>query len=123
MSIISGLDQIVALARRRLAENAKRTSRRGAGASNRPSSASRANRQDVYRNVGERLRVLDPLHWDEHKARRIFIETVLTAEFGEELESDPAFADVIADVGRAMESDAGLNEKLQVLLKQMRDAV
>ena len=123
MPIITGLDQIVALARRRLTENAKRTGRLDATAGPRTPAGARATRQDLYRSIGERLRPLDPARWDEVRARRIFVEAVLTAEFGDELAGDAAFADVIADVSRSMESDPVMNEKLQALLKQMREAV
>jgi hypothetical protein len=54
--------------------------------------------------IAERVRALDPADPDRgRKAFRIFLESVLLAELGEELINDPGFYQLVEQVQRTME--------------------
>jgi hypothetical protein len=63
--------------------------------------------------IGQRVKALDP---DDpkrgRKAFRIFLESVLLAEFGESLINDPAFYQMIDDVQQTMEQDPQISETI-----------
>ncbi|WP_332879679.1 hypothetical protein [Massilia sp. S19_KUP03_FR1] len=104
MTTIGPVQQIVAAIR------AEMGARVPAGAANRRAgaSASSANTAVRKRSAGllaERVRALDPLDPERgRKAFRIFLESVLLAELGEELINDPAFYTMVDQVQRTMES-------------------
>src|SRR5262245_55715108 len=52
-------------------------------------------------------------------ATRTFVETVLVAEFGEGLVSDPAFGDMLADLSASLREDADLREQLDRMLSAL----
>jgi hypothetical protein len=77
---------------------------------------------DLAAVVAQRIRAIprdDPER--ERKAFRLFLETVLLAELGESLVSDPSFAVMVDHVQKQMESDPKLREAsleaARVLLK------
>ena len=78
--------------------------------------------QDLALVVAHRIRSLgrdDPQR--ERKALRIFLETVLVSELGQQLVNDPAFGAMVDHVQAQMEGDATLaeaaREAAQLLLK------
>ena len=77
---------------------------------------------DLASVVAQRIRSLgrdDPQR--ERKALRIFLETVLVSELGQQLVNDPSFGAMVDHVQAQMESDATLaeaaQEAAQLLLK------
>lgn len=65
--------------------------------------------QDLATLVARRVTVVDPADPNRHrKAFKIFLESVLLAELGEELSNDPAFYAMVEQVQQQMESDVAL---------------
>ena len=78
--------------------------------------------QDLATVVAQRIRSIeraDPQR--ERKALRVFLETMLLAELGQQLAADPSFTQMVDHVQAQMESDPDLAEAArdaaQVLLK------
>jgi hypothetical protein len=55
--------------------------------------------------------------WDATRARQMFVECVLVAEFGENLMNDPAFGSLVQRVSGQLEGDEKLSNRLDALLK------
>lgn len=88
-------------------------------------SGSAAPTTDLATLVAARIGLIDPDDTQkERKALRIFLETVLLSELGQELVTDPAFAQMVDHVQQQMESDPELahasREAAQLLLKSAR---
>jgi hypothetical protein len=65
--------------------------------------------RDIAGLIAQRVLVIDPNDPQrERKAFRIFLESVLLAELGDELINDPAFYQMVEDVQLQMESDPEL---------------
>ena len=62
----------------------------------------------------------DPRYRD--KVTELFVESVLLAEFGQELINEPAFRDLARQVQSAMLADAELQASLTRLAAQLRGA-
>lgn len=81
----------------------------GIGRRQQPASAAAAGSPDLATVVAQRIRSVardDPQR--ERKAFRIFLETVLLSELGQELVGDPAFVLMVDHVQGQMESDPDL---------------
>lgn len=73
----------------------------------------RAKTGDLASVVARRVRALDPTDPDAgRQAFRIFLESVLLAEFGEHLMNDPAFHQLVDDVQEQMEAHPALKEMM-----------
>jgi hypothetical protein len=55
----------------------------------------------------------------QSKAKRIFIESVLIKEFGEQLADDQDFTDIVVDINNQITNNGILNKKLDKLLEQL----
>lgn len=122
-----GLDpasQLAALIRVQVA-SLRRRQEPGAPAGKRRSAAAAsgaAGTPDLASLVAQRIRSIqpdDPMR--ERKAFRVFLETVLLSELGQELLGDPAFSTMVDHVQDQMESDPDLAnaslEAARLLLK------
>jgi len=70
--------------------------------------------------IGERIRAIDPN--DSHrkkKATRIFLESVLLFEFGNNLMDDPTFYILIEDIQNIMESDEATKLQIERLVEEL----
>jgi hypothetical protein len=77
----------------------------------------------VRETVARKIRTIDPLAPDfDRTAASLFIESVLTAEFGDALLNDPAFRETMRDVQHAMLSNESIRAQLQTLLRELRAA-
>jgi hypothetical protein len=97
---IGPVQQIVAAIRAEMADRVQ------TGAASRRSAAKPARTQGSRTGslIAERVRALDPADPDRgRKAFRIFLESVLLAELGEELINDPGFYQLVDQVQRTME--------------------
>ncbi|QNB08825.1 hypothetical protein G5S34_20075 [Herbaspirillum frisingense] len=79
--------------------------------------------QDIASLVARRVAVIDAEDPQrERKAFKIFLESVLIAEFGDGLANDPAFHVMVEEVQRQMESDPELalsmKQASRVLLRE-----
>lgn len=122
MDPVSNLGQVLAILRRQMSE---RSGRLG------PQSSARASQQpagagldlaDVQKKVQQRIRALDPGDERRHsKAVRIFLESVLHREFGDDVVNDPAFYGLVDEVQVAMESDPAVNAELGGLIRRLAE--
>jgi hypothetical protein len=70
-------------------------------------------RPDVASLVAQRLKAIDPSDPQRgHKATRIYLESVMLAEFGFGLANDPAFPLMVNEIHRQMTSDPQLARAL-----------
>jgi hypothetical protein len=120
MSSINKVDQIVAVIRQQLARAERQE--RGTPGRNAPAAPpAQAARPDVLAVLGQRIRAIDRDDPDRgRKAFRLFLESVLLAELGDSLLSDPQFYRLVDEVQRQMESDprlsASIDEAIEGLL-------
>lgn len=108
MAGINSVQQIVATIRAEMSSRVVKNDRRGpAVAAKRPAHAKPAQaRSRMSGLLQQRVAALDPADPQRgRKAFRIFLESVLLAEFGEELINDPAFYAMVDQVQLAMEDD------------------
>jgi hypothetical protein len=110
---VTGLDpanQLAALIRVQVASLRRRQDpKTAAGRRSAPAADSNAPQPDLAAVVAQRIRSIsadDPQR--ERKAFRIFLETVLLSELGQQLVGDPAFALMVDHVQGQMESDPEL---------------
>ncbi len=70
--------------------------------------------------VQERLKALDPHDPRQpEKARRIFLESVLAWQFGDDLMVDRGFADVVSGVQEALRAHPQVDARLGQLLRDL----
>src|SRR5690349_5912155 len=105
MEPVDNVSKAMEVLRRQMAENLERLRRTGKLTSQttaKPaadSSAMSASTQDI---VTRKIRALDPRAPDfDQRAGGVFIESVLTAEFGDTLLNSPAFHDMLSTVQQA----------------------
>jgi hypothetical protein len=76
--------------------------------------------QDLANLVALRVRALDPDDPQrERKAFRVFLESVLLAELGENLINDPAFYRMVDDIQQQMEDDGALASSIHEASRQL----
>lgn len=57
--------------------------------------------------------------WNGERARELFVEHILLAEFGEDLALDPAFAELVQRVCSHLGSEPAVGARLDELLQQV----
>jgi hypothetical protein len=73
--------------------------------------------QPIERRLHSHLTALGA--WNAQRAREVFVKQVLLSELGEELATDPAFADLIERVSGQLGGDPRLSARLDDLLRQI----
>jgi hypothetical protein len=121
MDALDPAQQLAALIRVQVASLRRRQGGKAKSASA-PAPADAAANPDLAAVVAQRIRAIPPDDPQrERKAFRLFLETVLAAELGAGLVSDPSFAVMVDHVQAQMESDPQLAraslEAARVLLK------
>lgn len=121
MDPIKGMNQIAQILRQKLAErNASHIkSSSGSDASpsrSAPARAPKATVDDIKRKIGERIGALPDKERRSPRAAQIFVEIVITWEFGEQILQDPQFTDLANEVVNAMVENPVVWEKMQTLL-------
>lgn len=72
--------------------------------------------------IAERVRALDPADPDRgRKAFRVFLESVLLAELGEELINDPGFYQLVDQVQRTMEDSPQISAAMSKAVGRLLD--
>lgn len=125
MSRIDSLSQVMETLRRQLAESAKRLDRgtkasAKGGASSTSKPTSRVSAQDLQKRVRERLQALDQGNGYQQRATRVFLESVLTWEFGDDLVHDTRFSEMLNEINQTLEADPDLQARMQTLLDQLK---
>lgn len=121
MSSVGGVQQIVAIIRQQIAR-VERSEPRVPG--RHPSSPSAAGpqgaRPDFLQLLGQRVRAIARDDPDRgRKTFRVFLESVLLAELGEELMNDPQFYRLVDDVQREMEGDEHLAASIEAAIAHL----
>jgi hypothetical protein len=122
MDPVGRLDQVLQLIGRQMAERASRLDAGTLAPS--PAAVTRPSRRaavgELKEKVRGRLRALDPNDpGRQQKARRVFLESVLSWQFGDELLLDRGFEEMIAGVQEALQSHPGLEQRLAQLLRDL----
>jgi hypothetical protein len=121
MDPINPLDRLTAILRKRVAEN---TGLKGKSASAQSEAAQQTAQRDVSPEVLRKrievaIEALDPRDPERNKkAARIFVENVLTWQFGDALLSDSRFVALVDEVQGALEQEPGFHESLMAAVRQ-----
>jgi hypothetical protein len=121
MDPIKGINQIAQILRQKMAERKSAQVQSGSGIDAATVGASvgkgsKASTDEVKRKIGERIRALPEEERKSPQAARIFVETVIAWEFGEQLLQDPQFTDLSTEVVNALAGNPAVWEKMQTLL-------
>lgn len=125
MSRIDSLSQVMETLRRQLAESAKKLDRgtkapAKSDASSTPEAVPRVSAQDLQKRVRERLQALGDGAGYRQKATRVFLESILTSEFGDDLVHDMRFAEMLNEIDKALQADPELKSRMHALFDQMK---
>jgi len=82
-------------------------------------SAAKAEPEKIKRKIGDRIKALSVEDRCGPKAAQIFVEVVMTWEFGENLLHDPAFTELSRDVVKSMTDNPKIWSKLKMLLAEL----
>lgn len=123
MDPVSNLSQLIETLRRQLSPRLERpvAATRGAKSSTKaPLQHQRVSVDELQRTLAHRIKAINP---DDsrraHKATRLFLETVLSNEFGDTFLNDPRFGELIEEVQATMEADDDIRDKLASLILQL----
>jgi len=120
MSSIGNVQQIVAVIRQQLATRAgpfEPRLRRGEAAGG---VAAKSPPKDVVALIGQRIRAID--RDDPNRGRktfRVFLESILLSELGEDLIVDAQFYRVVDDVQRQMETDPYTQDSVSAAIHEL----
>lgn len=117
MDPINNLNQIMQVLRQRLAqkpEQKNRVSGSKTAADNRvtASKAQKASTEEVIQGIARRINALSPDDRHGPAAVKIFVESVLIWEFGDELTQDAAFSELATEVQNSLLENQSAHEKL-----------
>ena len=120
MTSIGNVNQIVAVIRQQLATRATPFDsrlRRGDGAGG---AAAKSSPKDIAALIGQRIKAID--RDDPNRGRktfRVFLESILLSEFGEDLINDPQFYRVVDDVQHQMETDPSTQGTVSTAIQEL----
>jgi hypothetical protein len=120
MDPISGLSGIMQALRQRLADrNEKGAASKAHDTAVDTSSrrSAKADISDLRRQIATRLNALQAEERTSPRAARIFVESALAWEFGDEILTDPEFAKLASDVQQAIDGSPETRERFAELLK------
>lgn len=129
MDPINGINQLMAILKRQLAERGERTARNSNTQTSNsprktgPRTPAKTSPEEIQRRIGQRLRNLDPDDRFGNRGTQVFIESILAWEFGDEVLTDPRFGDLVANVRETMAEDPALQQSLQRLLNNLSATV
>jgi hypothetical protein len=120
---VNRLNQMMEVLRREMAESAARAETGKAQTSKsgtQPQVAAKQGMQELRSRLHERLRTLDPADPRRlHKARRVFFETVLAQEFGNDLLLDSRLDDMLDSIQETISSNSELDARFNALLEEI----
>jgi tRNA A37 N6-isopentenylltransferase MiaA len=125
---ISRLNAVMETLRRQLSETERRSgpenSRTSTSSSRTPASSPQRSLAQLKQRVRDRLKNIDPSDPQrKSRSRRIFIESVLAWEFGEQLLSDRKLDEFVEQIQTAMSSQPDIDQQLSELLTPGSDDV
>ena len=120
---VNRLNQMMEVLRREMAESAARAeTKKTLGAKTQAPIAAKPAMQELRTRLHERLRTLDrndPRRLN--KAKRVFFETVLAQEFGNDLLLDQRLDDMLNSIQETISSNAELDARFNALLEEISD--
>jgi hypothetical protein len=124
MEPVDNVSKAMEILRRQMTENLDRLRRTGKLPPQAPKSAASrgATPESVRETVARKIKAIDPRTLDyDRLATNVFVESVLTAEFGDALLNDPAFRDMLGEVQRTVLSHESVRGQLLLVLHALRD--
>ncbi len=124
MDPVSGLNQIIRTLRRKLSDHATGLQTSRLTKSEEKSKASlpiteKLTSDEVKRKIGERARGLTLTNATPTQKAQLFVEVIMTWEFGEQLLQDPKFPDVSAEIAKTLVDEPAIRNKLLTLLDEL----
>jgi len=118
---VNRLNQMMEVLRREMAESAARADTgKTQGAKTQAPVTPKPAMQELRTRLHERLRSLDPADPRRlHKARRVFFETVLAQEFGNDLLLDQRLDDMLDSIQATISGNAELDARFNALLEEI----
>jgi hypothetical protein len=123
MDPLGAVSPLMDVLRRQMSENLTKLRQSGSasGARTPPRIESRPVAPNVRQTLARRLRSMDPRDPQfQDKATALFVQSILTSEFGEELVNDAGFRQVIRDVALTMREEPAIAEDLARLFEELR---
>lgn len=121
MDPIKGMNQITQILRQKLSERSSSLTGTDTALSNagmQAGPATKAGVDEIKRKIGARIKALSDDERRGTKAVQIFVESVITWEFGDQLLQDPQFTNLSKEIVQAMSENQGVWKKMQALLKE-----
>jgi len=122
MDPIGRLNRLMETLRKQMAESAKRADAAGHQASDvRPQTRSeRPSIQELRSRIVERVRGIQSESGENRRrARRVFVESVVAWEFGDQLLLDNRFEDLVDQIEETFEMDTELDKKFHDLITDL----
>jgi hypothetical protein len=119
-STIDRLNGVVEVLRRQIAESARRLDVRGKPSKAPDTVGARPPLQDVKRRIKERLEAIPGNDPDRtRKAQRVFIEAVLTWEFGDTLLLDQRFEEMMDRVQEGLAAAPNVTQQFDAFFRSL----
>ena len=123
MDPISSLNPVLDALRRQLAENIERLRKSGklaAGSRAAGAGQAAAQAEGLESILKRRISAIDRKSPEgRSQATRVFIESVLTAEFGDALLTDPGLGELLGDISASLREDPEIRAQLDALLGEL----
>ncbi len=119
MDPVKGINQVAQILRQKLSERSPdiaKSINTAATTAQASCTASKATPEEIKRKIEERIKALADEDQQGDKAVQIFVEVILTWEFGDQLLQDPKFTELSKEVAIAMNSNPETKAKLSTLL-------
>jgi hypothetical protein len=120
-SAIGNIDRLVAVIQTQLSSRADLQSlKRGTAPGKGKTGQASRDSEGVEALIGERIKTIrrdDPGRG--RKAFRVFLESILLSHFGENLQNDPGFYQLVDDVQFAMEADPSTSEMIKTAIAHL----
>ena len=121
MDPVSGLNQLMQVLRQKLSERPPAIAKKQTASANTTADASTKVSVDaIKRKIGARIKTLPDGEAASTQAAQIFVEAVMTWEFGDQLLQDPQFSQLAKDVVKAMAENPKVWRQLQTSLNELR---
>jgi len=119
---VKGLGKVLETLRRQLAKPVEAQKPSGTAAAQSVHGAGARTANNLQGRTRARVAALDPDDPGFHrKARRAFLQIVLSEEFGDEAVNDPDFFRLLDGLEQAIDADESLSKAFEELTRRLRD--
>jgi hypothetical protein len=121
---VQGFNAIVQALRQRIASkqekvSASKLSSNKSQTSQQKTTHAKAEIGELKAQIAKRLSAITPEQRRSKQGQRIFLESVLVWEFGDDITSDPAFAELAADIQNTIENEPGIKDRFAEMLEAL----